>query len=99
MDLNQLLVLPDEFLSVPAQVAEVFLCGVRPVEMDHDWCEEVMMRASGMGNYFNHANIPQAIELSQNMLEGEVLFGVIAAQHGQTLWLDPVEHRVSLCGI
>ena len=41
MDLNQLLVLPNEFLSVPAQVAEVFLCGVRPAEMDHDWCEEV----------------------------------------------------------
>lgn len=41
MDLNQLLELPEEFLSTPAQVIEVFLCGIKPVERDEDWSQEV----------------------------------------------------------
>ena len=42
VDVNQLLVLPDEFLMVPAQVFEVFLCSVIPLDDDRDWSEEVL---------------------------------------------------------
>lgn len=42
VDVNQLLVLPDQFLKIPAQVFEVFLCGVVPRDNDRDWSEEVL---------------------------------------------------------
>lgn len=43
VDVNQLLVLPDELLKVPAHVFEVFLCGVIPLDNDRDWSEEVLI--------------------------------------------------------
>jgi len=42
VDLNQLLVLPDEFTREPAQVIEVFLCGIKPGDKDADWSKEVL---------------------------------------------------------
>ncbi|XP_064393953.1 putative ATP-dependent RNA helicase TDRD12 isoform X2 [Halichondria panicea] len=77
VDLNQLLELPDEFLTIPAQVTEVFLCGLRPGDKDKDWSQE-------------------AVDFSRGLMEGEVLVGRIAVKCAQCVWLNPVEHRVSL---
>ena len=39
--MNQLLTLPPEVLTTPAQVFEVYLCGVKPKDEDGDWPQEV----------------------------------------------------------
>ena len=40
VDVNQLLTVPSSLLKVPAQVFEVYLCGVKPRDLDTDWAEE-----------------------------------------------------------
>ena len=41
VDVNQLLTLPPKLMDYPAQVFEVYLCGVKPRDKDADWPEEV----------------------------------------------------------
>ena len=43
MDVNQLLHLPPHLLAVPAQVFEIFICGLQPCDQDVDWPEEVFV--------------------------------------------------------
>lgn len=45
VDVNQLLTLPSSLLKVPAQVFEVYLCGVKPRDLDTDWPEEASFLA------------------------------------------------------
>ena len=40
----------------------------------------------------------QAVDISQRMLEGKVLYGKVALKCGETLWLDPIEQRITLEG-
>ncbi|KAL5457692.1 hypothetical protein EMCRGX_G034978 [Ephydatia muelleri] len=40
VDVNQLLHLPQEFIEIPTQVIEVFLCRIKPRDNDTDWPQE-----------------------------------------------------------
>ena len=41
VDVNQLLTLPDKFLTTPPLVVEAYICGLRPLDQDKDWPPEV----------------------------------------------------------
>jgi hypothetical protein len=51
VDVNQLLTLPSSLLKVPAHVFEVYLCGVKPRDLDTDWPEEASCFACEYNNY------------------------------------------------
>ena len=41
VDVNQLLTLPEEFLTTPPLVIETYICGLRPLDNDIDWPPQV----------------------------------------------------------
>lgn len=41
VDVNQLLILPDEYKTTPPLVIEAYVCGLRPLDHDIDWPPEV----------------------------------------------------------
>lgn len=53
VDVNQLLTLPSSLLKVPAHVFEVYLCGVKPRDLDTDWPEEASCFACEYNNIDN----------------------------------------------
>ena len=42
VDVSQLLCLPQTFVTMPPQVLEVYLCGIKPRDGDLDWPFEVI---------------------------------------------------------
>ena len=53
------------------------------------------------GRIFAFVNVIYTLQLvcySREMLHHKVLDGRVALSCGETLWLDPVEHRVTLKG-
>ena len=46
VDVNQLLHLPQEFIEIPTQVIEVFLCRIKPRDNDTDWPQEVHIQST-----------------------------------------------------
>ena len=45
VDVNQLLFLPQEFITIPTQVVEVYINGIKPKDEDLDWPSEVTCAA------------------------------------------------------
>ena len=42
VEVSQLLILPKQFLELPPQVVEAFICEVKPKDEDLDWPVEVI---------------------------------------------------------
>lgn len=76
-------------------VVETYICGLVPPNNDLDWAPKVRgLFATSLP--VSVRILPQALQRTRGRLEGCVLTGRVALAANDTLWLDPVEERVTL---
>ena len=96
VDVNQLVQLPSQFYSWPPAVVEAYICGLVPPNNDLDWAPKVRRCFPFLSVHMSFKTTSQALHRAKRMLEGRVLTGRVALTANSTLWLDPVEERVTL---
>ena len=88
--------LPSQFHSWPPAVVEAYICGLIPPNNDLDWAPKVRKHFPCLSVPTSFKVLSQALQRAKRILEGRVLTGRIALTANNTLWLDPVEERVTL---
>lgn len=96
VDANQLLALPERYLATPPLIIEAFICGLIPMDGDIDWPPEVNLIFESIVIFYFIFLLLQSISIAVKLFKGCVLVGRVALSHGNTLWIDPIEERVTL---